>query len=98
MNDCTQRVLLNGFTLACRMVSSGVLQGSVLGLVVFSIFINDEIHEICRLINFADDTKLGGVANTIEDCRSKVLHFGQINKKQAWNGIMFYALPKKYLA
>ena len=62
LSNRTQRVVINGKASSWKEVLSGVPQGSVLGPLLFLVFINDldqaaaAIHIIKK---FADDTKLG---------------------------------------
>ena len=54
-----QRVVLNGQTSEWRKINSGALQGSVLGPLLFLIYLNDlpdVLTSICKI--FADDTSL----------------------------------------
>ena len=59
LEDCKQMVVLNGQTSSWKNILADVPQGSVLGPILFLIYIHDlpdGIKSICKI--FADDTSL----------------------------------------
>ena len=83
LRDRKQRVCLRGSSSSWCRVNSGVPQGSVLGPVLFLVFINDlDIGIRSDIWKFADDTKILGV---VEDVGSADLLQRDMDRLMDWS-------------
>ena len=70
LGEREMRTVIRNRNSAWLRVTSGVPQGSVLGPVMFGIYVNDLVEGIDSYINlFADDAKLMRKVETEDDCR-----------------------------
>ena len=95
LKDRQQRVVICGSASDWQSVTSGIPQGSVLGPILFLIFINDLPDAInCCIKLFADDAKIYAQVNSIEQGKDL-----QSNNKRAeeWASTwqMFFNEKKK---
>ena len=84
LQDRTQRVLINGSCSDTLPVHSGVPQGSILGPLLFVLFIYDIYEQVSPGTNialYADDTKIWRKITSFEDC--KILN-NDINALNNW--------------
>ena len=78
------RVVVSSSESSWRPVVSGVPQGSVLGLVLFNVFISDLDNKIeSTVCKFAGDTELRGLTDTPEGCAT--IH-QDLNRLESWAG------------
>ncbi|XP_069118757.1 uncharacterized protein [Argopecten irradians] len=82
-----QRVVVNGIHSDWIEVYSGVPQDSVLGPILFMVYINDlPKHILGKSKLFADDTKIYGSCNQLEDSEKiKVIWTSQVNGQHYGN-------------
>ena len=71
-----QYVSINGFNSDLTSMECGVPQGSILGPLLFLIYINDLHHAIkfCKVHHFADDTNLINFSTSIKTINKQVNH------------------------
>ena len=64
-----QNIRINNTHSIFQILLSGVFQGSILGPILFNLFINDLLLWISnsKLLNFADDNTISAAENTIEE-------------------------------
>ena len=94
LSNRTQEVVINGSSSFITAVISGVPQGSVLGPILFLIFMNDIESFICSsdVGCFADDTRLSKCISLAEDC---ALLQEDLNKVMDWTVQNNMALHKE---
>jgi hypothetical protein len=83
LSERKQKVVLNGSNSKWTDVTSGIPQGSVLGPILFTIYINDlpdVAQNVAKL--FADDTKLYAAVNNTND---EIKLQGDIDRLMQWS-------------
>ena len=68
LSNCNQYVSINGYESGLAALNCGVPQGSVLGPLLFLLYINDlnQAIKFCKVHHFADDTNLLCLSNSIK--------------------------------
>ena len=92
LNGRTQRVVVDGATSKWSSVTSGVSQGSILGPLLFVVFINalpDIVEARTGTALYADDTKLHKTITCNRDCASLQHSLSNLNLWTMENNLRF---------
>ena len=101
LQDRQQRVVVDGFTSSWAPVTSGVPQGSLLGPLLFIIFINDlpsALPDGSLTALYADDTKLYGSILSYQDAAKLQQALTNLDSWSLHNNINFNASKCKVLS
>ena len=112
LNERKQRVVLNGQFSTCKNVNAGVPQGSILGPLLFLIYINDLTEALSsNAMYFTDDTSLFSVIHDIQTSANNLnkdleriskratqwkMNFGLDTTKQAQEVVFSRKLKKRF--
>ena len=89
-----QRVTALGATSSTKTVGSGVPQGSILGPILFLLYVNDQpdVIENSNVASFADDTKLFRCIDSINDTASLQADLQTLDSWSSSSGLVFNEL------
>ena len=79
LNGRKQRAVIDGYLSEWINILSGVPQGSVLGPLLFIIYINDiDDYVVSRILKLPDDTQIYNKVNSVEDIENLRTDLGQL--------------------
>ena len=72
LSDRLQCVRVGNNVSSLETVVSGIPQGTILGPLLFIVYVNDMVDVVRtnKISLYADDSKLYGISNTVEDCET----------------------------